>query len=563
MAKVITLPNNRSQNRTHQRGRKEPDDTKTLGEKHAGNRDQILVKLEELKERHGETYGRWRLNKRDRNDRVFLIQIARNLSSILDWLPRGKRGVVLEKTKSEGSARTGDANKYVTRVTVKDPAGDPEVLVKPLTPAVSKYIAIAKAAGDVLKHAPGSTKGPNDCLKRLFRGTYLEKPWHESPTKVPIWADHLAEMLSGVCKMVAEGHNVGHLFDKMTDANIFATDNGKNPEFKISDWLSETFDKHSLHYYEPIDGHLPLLESTEQGLPLAGLPIFAPRTLLFVETHDIGLTSLERVQTSSIGDCETSCLHNITDGRLTMRLETWIGIAPVATGHDEPCDTVHVFMLKPSLTLQLEGYTYTVGRLGATNHSLHIEASWSNDSAGTWKTTDQDARTIRNLEEHFIYWFDLYGRSPICLGWDDEFKFTCDVDSGLWWASIINGENVVRILDRPSQLPTFDIRFPMPETISWLHEMGDFLCASAAPLDKVELRLPPAETIARDLCLNLLQHGLNSHVTADLEGDAVRIRAIFEDLENKVCGAFHHASSRFFKDLQDYADRKSDHSEDC
>ncbi|SEQ13936.1 hypothetical protein SAMN05421693_11815 [Ectothiorhodospira magna] len=563
MAKVITLPRNGIQKRTQKRGPKKLHDTKNPDEENSENRDPILVKLEELKERHGECYGRWRVNKRDRNDRVFLIQIARNLSSILDWLPRGKRGAVLEKAKSEGSARTGDANKYVTRVTVKDPAGNPELLVKPLTPAVSKYIAIAKAAGDVLKHVPGNTKGPNDCLKRLFRGTYLDEPGHESPTKVPIWADHLAEMLSGVCTMVAEGHNVGHLFDKMTEANIFATDNGKSPEFKISDWLSETFDKHSLRSYEPIDGHFLLFESTEEGMPLAGLPIFAPRTLLFTETHDIDLTSLEHVHNSSIGDYENSCPKTITDGRLTMRLETWLGIAPVANGYDEPCDIWPVLMLKPSLTLELEGYTYAVGRLGATNHSLHIEASWSNDSTSAWKTEDQDVRTIMDLETHFIYWFELYGRSQVCLGWDDEFKFRCDVDSGLWWGTMVNGENIVRIFDRPSQLPTFDIRFPIPETISWLHDIGDFVCASAAPLDTVETRLPPAETIARDLCLNLLHDGPNGHITAGLESDAVRIKAIFEDMENKVCGAFHHASSRFFKDLRDYADRKSDHSEDC
>ena len=514
-------------------------------------REQVLNSLESLKAIHGPAWSRWKLRKRDPDDRAFLIQLARNLAEILDELPRGKRAKALESARGSGTRETGDANKYVTRVALSATRmGTPEELVKRLTPSVSRYIAVARAVGSIVHQQPDYFLG------RLFRDTPLDLRSPDSPvTTAPAWAGDLATVLHKVCASVSRRYQISALCDRMLAANIHATDNGRTPEYELSSWLSETFGEGGSWWSDGLESWC-LRERTEEGTPWNGLPFFVPRVRLFTEIYQLGIGPAHLDTILEDPDRGPPDASGAIQATLEFRLETWLAIWPDRPEPDEPSQTGGCFLLHPSAEFVNAPRGRQIWEIAATDAEIHLYV-FANDADAVggelWKTDRYGAPQFQHRPARFMRWFGGtaipdYGSFAAKSG---GLAWHAVLWPGAWWLLPVNPRNVERVLGEAGTTGPFHLDFAAPATIEAWSPFEHLWDLEDSGLPRLLPRLALKGTAASALQLHFLDYGRESPVIGQLEADALRIKGTFARTEKAFIQSVDVRYAAFFRDIDE------------
>jgi hypothetical protein len=514
-------------------------------------RGQVLDSLEGLKTIHGPAWSRWRLRKRDPDDRAFLIQLARNLAEILDELPRGKRAKALESARGSGSRETGDANKYVTRVALSATRmGTPEALVKRLTPSVSRYIAVARAVGSIVHQQPEYYLG------RLFRDTPLDPHSPEQAvTTTPAWAGDLATVLQKVCASVSRRYQLSTLFDRMLAANIHATDNGRTPEYELSSWVSETFGEGGSWWSADLESWC-VWERTEDGTPWSGLPFFVPRVRLFTETYQLGIGPAHLDTILDEPGREPPDASEAIQATLEFRLETWLAICPDRPEPDEPSQTGGYFLLHPSAELITAPRGRQIWEIAATDAEIQLYVFQSDTEAvggELWKTDRYGAAQFQHRPARFMRWFAAtalpeYGSLVAERG---GLAWHAVLWPGTWWLLPVNPRNVERVLGEAGTTGPFHLDFATPATIEAWSPFEHLWDLEDSGLPDLVPRLALNGTAASALQLHFLDRGRESPLIGQLEADALRIKGAFDRTEKAFIQSVDARYAALFRDLDE------------
>ncbi|MCC5810312.1 MAG: hypothetical protein JJU06_08060 [Ectothiorhodospiraceae bacterium] len=517
--------------------------------------------LEEKRRQYGPNWAGWKLRKRSPEERASLIQLARNLGAILAELPHGTRAHALEAAKGPDSAAKGDANKYVTRVAISPSRSEAAAeLARRLTPYVSKYISVARAAGELVTSSRVETD-PNHFMARLFRDTRLggESRRREESAE---WAAELAAMLNAVCDAVARRNQLGPLFDRMDEANIFASDNSRSPDFLPTSWLSETFHKLSIWHLAPSEQDTyRILSRTEDGTPWCGDALFVPRVQLMTEVRAVDV----RMRLSSPFGCKGWSAPPepaVSSVRLVFRLETWLAIMPDAVDHATPALTRACLLIRPAVTAEPKAGRDQVLWLGSKPGLLRALLMYGDDDEGgeIWESSDSTTDWLASLPEQFLEWFHEEELQVGALGEVsaeqsyDSFGFRTDLRDGPWWVLPVNDVVVKQTLGDALYTEPYSLDFRYPDTFSSCPALAEVDELIELPLNSMMPTLAPPSTAACALQLHFLDEGAGSHLIAELEKDALRIRATFERLENSVRSSLNAAQQRFLEGLERHGD---------
>ena len=497
-------------------------------------RQLVLQELENRKAFYGPNWSRWKVKKKNPDDRAFLIQLARNMAEILDELPAGTRGKALEAARGDRTQETGDANKYVTRLALPlERSGTPEELVRPLTPSVGRYIAVARQAGVI--HG----NGEEHFLGTLFRETPLDTRSQGMPDIVECaWAQDLATVLEKVCASISRRQRLGPLFDEMYAANIQASDNGRAPDYNLSSWLSET-------YGEGGGGSSDLLEAvystecTEPGVPWSGLAFFVMRVQLLAENYELGLgpARLERVEGCPVD--ESVGRSREIHAKLEFQLETWLAIASEVDEPGEPCRTRASFLLHPRVSLSTASGMRHIWEIAATEHDILFTACPKEDDYNgceVWRTARFGAAQFGHRPERFMRWFsETTPPTYNSLAEDNAiYLWRAVLQPGVWWILPVDMPNVERVLGEVGAWEPFHLSFEQPSTILGCPPLEDLDALDTSILPGIVPRLAPAGTAAHALQLHLMAYGRDSLLIQDLEADTLRIRGAFDRMKKKV-----------------------------
>jgi len=509
----------------------------------------VLRELEDRQAIHGPNWSRWKLKKKNPDDRAFLIQLARNLSEILDNLPAGTRGKALEAARGDRTQETGDANKYVTRLALPpERSGTLEELVRRLTPSVGRYIAVAKQAGVIHE------KGEEHFLGTLFRETPLDtRNQGMQETVECAWAQNLAMLLEKICASIARRQRLAPLFDEMYAANIQASDNGRAPEFNLSSWLSQTYGEGGGGWSDVLDAGYST-ECTEPGDPWSGLPLFVPRVQLLAENYELGLgpARLERVE----GCPEQESVGGIREihAKFDFQLETWLAIVSEADEPGEPCRTRACFLLHPQVSLSTASGMRHIWEIAATEHDILFTACPNEDDytgCEVWRTTRFGAAQFSHRPERFMRWFSETAPPTYNSLAEDNatYLWRAVLQPGVWWVLPVDMPNVERVLGEVGAWEPFRLSFEQPSTILDCPPLEDLGALDTSILSGIAPRLAPAGTAAHALQLNLMAFGGDSPLIQDLEADALRIRGAFGRMKKKVRDAVDERFARLIIQL--------------
>ena len=514
----------------------------------------IFERLELLKDQHGSTWSKWKLRKRHPDERAFLIQLARNLGAILDSLDHGRRGEALEAAKGPHSAKTGDANKYVTRLVIRQSATtrvEAEDLVKRLTPYVGKYIAVAQQAGIIVTKSQGRPGEPTHFLARLFRDTPLDATLGD-PGGTPVWARTISRMLDACCLSIGNRHGLATLFDRMDEANIYSSDESGYGTFHVTEWLSETFHKTELIVAGLDNRPVSVPERTEAGVPYAGLPVFVPRYQLASEWRDVpvGPVTLHSIEQAYPTESPTT-QGNITvpDGILRFQVDTSLGIVPLAEGHNTATTLCAAFLFRPRVQLLNVPRDTEVRWLRTHPHVSEIHVASCDESYEVWKTAAPSEEMFQLFSDPFINWFvedrhltNVHDEPVVC---PVEMEF----GHGPWWVVPVNAESVMEFMGHAHGFGlNTATAIPHCSVADISTHLEEYIDASMLPgATTLAENIAPPDTLAAYVQCDLLARKNQSGIVKELENSAIRIRAAFENLEGVVNRLVDDAHTDFFR----------------
>jgi hypothetical protein len=495
----------------------------------------IDAQLEALKAAYGQEWAGWRLRKKHPDERQFLITLAENLHGILKELGHGRRGKALSAAAGPRTAATGDANKYVTRLTLEPKALHDEKRIELLTPCVGKYIAVARRAGEIVTGHGGAPGDPTFFLARLFRNTPLDRRGAAVGSAAP-WAENLASLLDRVCDAVARRYRLGPLFDRMDAANIHAEDAGPDARFMMTAWLSETFHKTAFnHGPDEAEGFLAF-ERTDEGAPWGGAPLFVPKAMLFREERHVQLGTAVAARRLIDGQWVDGDAGEGADVDLRFSIEVWLAVGPDAADHVHPCLTRGWLLVRPTVRMGSEPDAAAVTWVGVTADSVSFYAQQDEMTGTLLVAADGGAALMAALDDRLRRWFD---EGPQAWGWlmdEPGADFRINLPPGSWWVVALLPPNVERLLGRPADDPRLALAFDVPERLDLTAARVEESYASDTELalSAVAPQIAPASSVANALQLHLMHYKADAVLLKALELDARQLSVRFTSLEDEM-----------------------------
>lgn len=436
---------------------------------------------------------RWKIDKRSPAERHDLIQLARNLHTLLERVPHGDKKKALARAGfADGTADA--AASYAHNLTLPPEMSDPPTnRWRRLSPNINAYVAVAEAC----------PPGGDAAVAQLFRGTLWEARCRSVTTR-SAWMPELANLIRRLADTVAERTALGRLFDDMSAANLCLRNHGSH-EMAATGWLSVTFHKTDVagsagEMSEPYW----LLDREDEGAPLGGAALFSPKVALDVRTVEISLPRLI---------CQQPEPNDLGEARLSIECTLYLALLPLASNLDQPASVEPTILLRPTMWLESPGTKIAIDFASPKGGSLHL----ARQDAVTGELFTYEA------DVDFNAWRAMLAESPhLSLDGDDAI----DLAIGAWRAFPLESEACEAMLATPDSR----LQFTTPPPPSVLRERLELYPGDMDEIDLAAIvphRFAPQHSLAASIQRAL---GPSGPIAEALERDAIAYRCAFRDV---------------------------------